>query len=144
MRLGINLLERHRFTAIAIEDTTRRLVVNMNNLRFGNIRDLITLVLHPFRPRQILQPGQRFIIGILHPQIFANRGVGIITKSSGLMRLADIWIPLLKNLSLGILCRVGSALFAICKSYIILFKWTQQTLQPIWINRIDMCAGDDD
>src|SRR5258706_1916877 len=144
MRLGINLLERHRFTAIAIENTVGRLVVNMNYLRFGNISDLITLVLHPFRPRQILQPGQRFIVGILCPQIFANRSIGIVTKSSGLIRLADIWIPLLKNLLLGILCRVGSALFAICESYAILFKWTQQTLQPIWIERKDMCTGDDD
>ena len=88
MRLGINLLKCHRFTAITIEHTLRRFIVYMDNLRFGHIRDLVTLFLRPLRPRQILQASQCFIVGVLLPQAFPDGSIGIIAEGRLLTKLA--------------------------------------------------------
>ena len=57
MRFRIDLLECHRFAAIAVEYPAWRLVVHMDNLSFRNIGDLTTLFLCPICPGQILQAG---------------------------------------------------------------------------------------
>ncbi len=58
MRFGIDLLVGHGFTAIAVEHTTRRLLVDMDHFGFRDISDGIALFLHgPAGPGQIFQPG---------------------------------------------------------------------------------------
>ena len=103
------------------------------------------MILRPFRPRQILQPGQRFVIGILLPQTSSDGGVGIVAKSGFLLRFANIRKPLMKDLLFGKFCKFRSTLFAICECDLFTFgKRTEQSLQPIGIDGIDVCAGDDD
>ena len=67
MRLGMNVLERHRFAAITVEDTTRRLIMRVDDLRLRDVWDGKSLLHRPLRPSQVFQPRQRFVIGILFP-----------------------------------------------------------------------------
>src|SRR5262245_12064947 len=100
MRFRINFLVCHSFTPVPVEHAARRFVMDMNHFSFRYIGDLMSLFLGPFRPGQVLQPGQGFIVGMLRPEAPSDGGVCIITESSFLAQLAQLRIPLVKDLFL--------------------------------------------
>ena len=103
MGFGVDPSQCHGFTAVSVEYTAWRFIMDVDDLGFSNIGNLLVMFLRPLRPRQIFEPGQCFIVLILFPQTFANGGVGVIAKRCRLTGVAHIGIPLMIDLLLGIL-----------------------------------------
>src|SRR5689334_13892765 len=100
MRLGVDLLQGHGLTTVAVIHTAWRFIVHMNDLCLRDVGNSMSLLLRPFCPGEILQPCQFFIIGILLPETFSYGGIRIVAKRSFLAQLAHIRKPLLKDLLL--------------------------------------------
>ena len=140
--LRINQLEGHRLAPVAVVNAPPGFAVDVHDLGIGNITDFVALGLRPACPRQVLKRGQRFIIGVLFPQGFADGGVGVIAEGMVLLRARRFGKPLAKHLVLGEFAGGCSALLAVGQRHLRVVQRFHQPLQPVGVNRVDVRAGD--
>ena len=115
--------------------------MDVNNLGVGGVNHCAALGLHPPGPCNIFKPGKSFIVRVLLPQAPPDRGVGIVAEWSGLVKDIAVGIPLSKDLVFGEAGALRAALLAVDDPHVVIFKRTQEMLNPVGIDRIDVGTG---
>ena len=72
--------------------------MNVDDLGFRDVGNVMPLFFRPLSPGQVFQPGQSLVVGILLPQTLSDGGVGIVAERRCLPQITGFRLPLKEDL----------------------------------------------
>ena len=130
------------FSSIAVCNLARRLVVEVDHRRFGDIGDGETALHRALGPVHVLQAGQQFVVRLRCPDLAPDGGVGVVAERVVLAGDAPLREPLRQDLMFRELGRVVTNLPTVRQRRSRIGQWGDESLDPRVVHRKDVGAGD--
>lgn len=124
-----------------MKNFVRRFLVDVNNFRVRRVVQLVPFVENAFRPVEVLQSRQRFVVFLLLPERPADREVGVVAERVLLGLDALFGKPFPEDLVFREPGQVVAALFSVDqRQFVLLLKRLEKVGQPVLRIRVTVGA----
>ncbi len=131
-----------RLAPVAVARLGERLVVDVGDAGLGGVDELPPGGEGPLGPVEVLQPGERLVVGERPPRLGAHGAVGVVAERRLLVVVADVGEPRAQQLELGEVAAAVAGLAAVDEPDLGSLERRHHQVEPLLVERVHVGADD--